>query len=269
MSAPGRALGSEQGLTLIEVLIGTMIMVAIAAAMAMGLINNEESALATQRQAQVVTVLQDRTEWVRQLLRESYTSKGFSAVALTQNPAKGEQSSLPSNPPDPNDYITHYGGSGYTTAGASGTPEGFRIEKNYNNIGEELVKGATSDGETLEVDPTNGKVPPVSYVDLLTGKSFTSEAEVPAGHPYAIVNTYVTVAKEVVSSAESSCTTTAGTGSNSNDARRVIVAARIHPSGPSNADVSTPQYATTLLTNPIPSNQCQSSTGLEVHFNIE
>lgn len=253
-------LGSHAGFSLIEVLIGTFITIVIASAMALGMANNEESALATQRQAQVVAVLQDRIEWVRQLLRESYTSKGFSAVALTQNPAKPEQSTLPTDPSDPDDFLTHYSTT-YTTAGASGTPEGFLVEKNYNNTSEGVVKNTSSEGETLEVDPTNGQIPPVSYIDVVTGKSFSAASEVPAGDTYATVNTYVTLAKEVVSSAESSCTTTADTGSTTTDARRVVVAARIIPAG-SGTYAGKPQYSTTLLTNPIPSNQCQAATGL-------
>jgi type II secretory pathway pseudopilin PulG len=268
VTSPARPkLSAQDGFSLIEALIGMAITISIATAMAVGLINNNQSALGTQRQAQLVAVLQDRTEWVRQLLRESYSSKGFDAVALSQNPEKGSDSTLPGDPADPNDYISNWT-SGYATAEAGAKPEGLRIEKNYNNSNEGVIANVASEGETLEVDPVNGKVPPVSYVDLATGKSYSAAGEVPSGDSYAIVNTYVTLAKEVVTSSEASCPTTAGTGSNAGDARRVIVAARLVPPG-GVVNGAKPQYATTLLTNPTPSNQCQAASGLRFGFNIE
>ena len=259
MNRARRRLGAEEGFSLIEVLVGAMITITIAGAMAIGLVNNNDSALGTQRQAQLVAVLQARIEWVRQILLESYPSKGFSAVALSQNPAKGEHATLPTTPTDPNDFITHWS-SGYNTA-TSGIPlEGFLIEKNYNGTSEGVVTGASSEGETLQVDTTNGMVPPVSYIDLATGTSYSSASSVPSTHSYAIVNTYVTLASEVAPAVPVNCPTTAGTGSDAADTRRIIVAARLVPANAqTNADLATPQYATTLLTNPTPSNSCQTS----------
>jgi Tfp pilus assembly protein PilW len=261
MSGPAPRFGAQEGLSLVEVMIGMAVSIVIASAMALGLISNSNSALGTQRQAQLLAIVQDRIEWVHQLLRESYASKGFSAVALSSNPEKGKDyPSVPTDPTDPNDFIVNWN--------SSASSEGFLIEKNYNGTAEGYVGKSTSEGETLEVDGTNGKVPAVSYVDLTTGASYSSASSVPSPDSYAIVNTYVTVANEVVSSAVSSCPTGASGGSTTTDARRVIVAARLVPAGSSNADVATPQYATTLLANPTPSNTCQSATGLRAEFGV-
>src|SRR5205807_2006729 len=111
MSRPAPQLADERGISLIEVIMGVAITVRIAGAMAVGLVQNNDSALATQRQAQLVSVLQDRIEWVHQLLSEDYASTGFASVALSSGPSKGEQSSLPTNPPDPNDFIADYNAS--------------------------------------------------------------------------------------------------------------------------------------------------------------
>lgn len=247
----GRQLAGEDGLTLIELVIGAAIAIVIVGAIAVGMINNNDSALATQRQAQLLGVLQNRIEYVRQLL----TEKGFSAVALSQNPVEGIDKTLPAGPTDPNDFISPYV-PGYSGGGA----EGFLIEKNYNNTSE-----GTIFTEPLQVDTTSGKIAPLIYVDLNKGTSYSSSSEIPSGDPYAIVNTFVTVVKEASSSSSTNCPTTYGTGSNANDTRRVVVAARlVNPPSQPELGSAVPQYSTTLIANPVPSNQCQAATGLKI-----
>jgi type II secretory pathway pseudopilin PulG len=255
-------------MTMVEVLVGAVLSALVIGAVAVGMASNSDSALATQRQAQLLAVLQSRMENVRQLFAQNYTATGFASLALSENPKKGEDASLPKSPTDPNDFITPYV-SGYNTA-TSGTTEGFLIEKNYNATGEGTVDGGSTFTETLQVDTTNGRIAPVVYVDLTTGTSYSSAASVPSGHTYAIVNTYITITKVMTSTSSTSCATTSGTSSNASDARRVIVAARLSSAtAHKNLGSRTPLWATTLIANPIPSNQCQPSAGPHIHFEIE
>lgn len=259
-------LAAQDGLTLIEVMIGMAVTILIVAAVAIGMVVNNGSALGVQRQAQVLAILQSRIEYVHQLLIETYASKGFAAISLSANPAKPSHSTLPSNPSDPNDFILGWE-AGYNTA--SGGGEEFRIEKNYNHTSEGTIQPGESGHERLQVDTTNGKVTPVVYLDMSTGTVYTSEASLPAGHLFATVNTYVTLTEAVTPTSSTSCPSTSGTGSNASDARRVIVAARLSsPGSRPEAGSLTPQYATTLLTNPIPSNQCQAASGLHIEFGV-
>ena len=253
---------------MVEVLVGAVMAALVIGAVAMGMVSNSDSALATQRQAQLVAVVQNRMENIRQLFAQNYASSGFSSLALSENPTKGADASLPKSPADPNDFITPYV-SGYNTA-TSGTTEGFLLEKNYNATTEGTIDGGSTLTETLQVDTTKGRIAPVTYVDLSTGTSYSSAASVPSGHTYAIVNTYITLSKVMTSTSSTSCSTTSGTGSNASDARRVIVAARLSSAtAHTNLGSRTPQYATTLLTNPIPSNQCQAAAGPKIRFEIE
>jgi type II secretory pathway pseudopilin PulG len=264
MKGRARELSAQDGVSLVEVMVGALITALIAGAVAVALVNSNDSALATQRQAQLVAALQNRMEWIHQLFSETYTSTGFAAVALSQNPHKGKDSSLPRAPEDPNDFIVGYDPN-YQTAAAKKPYEGFLIEKNYNGTEQGLVTNASAEGEQLQVDSASGKITSESLVDPATGKTFKSEEEALAsGRPYAIVNTYVTLATEDVSQVPGGCLTSAGAGSTAGDARRIIIAARLHPPESQARSYSAPQYATTLLTNPTPSSQCQHAYGLVV-----
>jgi type II secretory pathway component PulJ len=259
MSARVPHLSAQEGFSLVEALVGAMISVLVAGAVAMGLVESNDSALATQRQTQLVSVLQARIEWVHQLLTQDYSSLGFASIALSSNPEKGKDKTLPQDPSDPNDFILHHNESNKTEPGKKAW-EGFLIEKNYNNTEQGVISGSSaSEGEQLDIDATNGKIPAENFVDLATEKTYSTKTEAAAsGHPYAVVNTYVTLAAADVAEVSGGCNTTAGTGSTAEDARRVIVAARYHPAGEGVLADSTPQYDTTLLTNPMPSNQCQT-----------
>jgi prepilin-type N-terminal cleavage/methylation domain-containing protein len=268
MRGLSRRLTAQDGFSLIETLIGAAISVVIASAVAVGLIQNNDSALATQRQTQLVAALQSRIESIHQLLSEDYSKNGFAAIALSSNPAKGKDSTLPHSPGDPNDFITGYEANYEATAGKE-PYEGFLIEKNYSNTEQGLVTGATAKGEQLQVDPTNGKIAPESFFDVTTGSSYTSETEVLATKdPYAVVNTYVTLASEDVAQITGNCPTSPGTGSTAGDARRIIIVARLHPANSQASADLMPQYTTTLLTNPTPANQCQHASGITLGLPI-
>jgi type II secretory pathway pseudopilin PulG len=262
MKGRARELAAQDGVSLVEVMVGALITALVAGAVAVALVNSNDSALATQRQAQLVAVLQNRMEWIHQLFSETYPSAGFAAVALSQNPPKAKDASLPRDPEDPNDFIVGYDPN-YQTPAAKKPYEGFLIEKNYNGTEQGLVTNASAEGEQLQVESASGKIASVSFFDPTTGEKYNSEeAAVASGRPFAIVNTYVTLASEDVSQVAGGCATPSGTGSTAADARRVIIAARLHPPNSGAKSYSAPQYATTLLTNPTPSSQCQHASGL-------
>src|SRR4029077_4167011 len=130
--------GAQDGLTLIEVLLGMAVMVVIAGAIAIGLVLNNDSALGVQRQAQLLAALQNRIEYVHQVLVENYASNGFAAISLSSNPHEPKDKVLPNNPTDPNDFISNWEATYSTGAGGA---EAFRIESNYNSSSEGTVQG--------------------------------------------------------------------------------------------------------------------------------
>jgi type II secretory pathway pseudopilin PulG len=267
MTQRSAVLADERGMTLIEVVIAVFLSALIFGALASAMVSNNRSALGSQRQTQLLSVLQQRIEYVHQTLTQNYAATGFAALALSSNPAQGLDSPLPAAPADPNDYITPYV-AGFVTA-TSGTAENYLVEKNWDVSAEGTIDGGTTYKEELDVDPTNGKVTPVVYVDLTTDTTYTSASNVPAGDPYATVYTYITLPTVGLNAALSACPSTLGTGSATADARRVIVAAVMHTStGLSDVGPNGPQYASTLLTAPIPTNQCQGATGLRIGLNI-
>jgi type II secretory pathway pseudopilin PulG len=266
-----RRIGHEAGDTLIEVVVATLVLVVIIGAVVGMMLTNDKSTLGNQRQTQLIAVLQQRIEYVHQVLAQNYSSLGFAAIALSSNPAQGTDVTTPSNPTDPNDFITPYV-SNFATS-TSSTAEKFLIESNYNKISEGTIDGGTTYSEELQVDSTNGKIAPVVYVDISTGTVYTSLSSVPTGDPYATVYTYVTQAVTGVSTTLSSCST--GTaGSTTGDARRIIVAAKMYTpttgtvQRADNIGSKYPQYSTTLMTDPIPANTCQGASGLRIGLNI-
>lgn len=258
---------NDAGFSLFEVVLAMFISIVIFGAIATAMINNNKSSLQNQRQTQLVSVLQQQIEHIHQLLTQNYAAVGFAALALSSNPATGSDPTLPASPTDPNDFISPYVAN-FVTA-TSGTAEGYLIETNYNATGEGTIDGGASYTEELQVDPTNGKIPPVSYVDLASGTSYSSSSSIPASDPYATIYTYITIAPVGVNATLSTCPSTNGTGSTAADVRRVIVAAKLYQPNPSNPiESGLVQYASTLIGDPIPSNQCQGSSGLRLGLNI-
>ncbi|MGI8558889.1 MAG: PulJ/GspJ family protein [Solirubrobacteraceae bacterium] len=256
-------MNNDSGFTMIEVLVAMFLSLVVVGAAAAALVSNDDSALGTQRQSQLVAALQARVELVHQLV----TQYGFSALALGANPLAAVDATLPSNPNDPNDFITSYA-SGFNTS-TSATPENFLIEKNYNSTGEGTVDGGTTFAEELEVDTTNGKIAPVTYFDLSNGTSYASQGSVPSGDTYATVHTYVTLTSVGTNSSSPPTCPAGSAGSTVGDARRVVVAAVLSAvSGHANTGSTHPVYTTTLFGNPIPNNACQSASGLRLGFNI-
>jgi hypothetical protein len=191
-------------------------------------------------------VLQQQIEKVRNVV----SHYGFSALALNAEPSAPTDSPLPNDPTDPNDFITGYGTSS----------EAFLVESNYNNTSEGVLSDTPSTGEPL-LDPNTGavggQVSPVQCVDVTTGSPASCSALSSGTDAYVTVYTYITQTNTVGCAPNATCT---------GDARRVIVAARLHhPGSPSkNIGLNTPTYSTVIITNPLASDYPGSASGLRV-----
>lgn len=225
----------ERGFTLIEVCVAMLVMLLVIGGMATSFVQNSDSALAGQRQAQLLGVAQQQIEKIR----NTVSRYGFSALALTAKPAAPSDATLPTSPTDPNDFIQNW---------SSASPS-YLIETNYNQTTSGQISNAPSTGEPLAIDTTNGQVAP-----KVTG--------VAAGSGTATVYSYVT-------QASIPCNTTVLGGCAAADARRVIVAVLLdNPTSSKSIGPNTPVYVSTLFSNPIPSNQPSSATGLRLGLNI-
>jgi prepilin-type N-terminal cleavage/methylation domain-containing protein len=243
-----RRLRDTGGFTLVEVLTAMVILVVALGGITYFFASNNDSSLASQREVTQLSVIQQQLENVHQLVKQY----GFSALALSGNPAQPTDSSLPVNPTDPNDFITGWG-----TAS-----EAFRVESDYNKTTVGVITGSPSSGETL-LDPINGstggQVTPVLYTDLSTGTTYTNLSSLPTADPYAIVNTYVTDDSTV------GCNTANSNTCAATDARRVIVAVTLHQLGGRNdLGPNKPAYASTVFTNPSVSYQTAQASGLTI-----
>lgn len=236
------------GFALIEVMAALFVVLAVIGALALVFASNDSSSLASQLQISRLSALQQQIEKLRNVVSEY----GFSALALNAEPGAPTDSTLPSNPTDPNDFITGYG-----TAN-----EAFRVESNYNNTAEGVIADTPTIGEPL-LDPntgsSGGQVAPVQCVDLSNPSSSATCSTLANGtDAYATVYTYITQTSTVgCAKSDGSC---------NGDARRVIVAALLHhPGSPSkNLGPNTPTYSTVVITNPLASDYASSASGLRV-----
>ncbi|MEA2355034.1 MAG: hypothetical protein QOD61_1163 [Solirubrobacteraceae bacterium] len=226
----------ERGFTLVEVLVTMMVTLLVIGGIATTFVQNNDSALAGQRQAQLLSVAQQQIEKVR----NTVSQYGFSALALSAKPAAPTDAVLPTSPTDPNDFIKNW---------SSSSPS-YLIETNYNQTTPGQISSAPSTGEPLEIDTTTpGRITPKT-----TG--------VAVGSGTATVYTYVTQATVP-------CNTTVLGGCSADDVRRVIVAVLLdNTTGSQSIGPNTPVYMSTIFSNPIPSNQPSSAIGLRLGLNI-
>jgi hypothetical protein len=232
-----------------------ILVIVVFSALALLFADANDSSLASQGQVSRISVLQQQIEKIR----DTVSQYGFSALALSSNPAAPSDSPLPKNPADPNDFITGSGTSG----------EAFLVENNYNDTTAGVVTDTPSTGEPLLAPVTGvggGQIAPVQCVDLSTGTPYPDPANaacstiVPvAADPYATINTYVTQASIA------GCNTLLG--SCASDVRRVIVAAVLHyPYANARLTLgpTLPTYSTTVMSNPVASNQVAAASGLRI-----
>lgn len=225
----------ERGFTLVEVCVAMLVMLLVIGGMATTFIQNSDSALAGQRQAQLLGVAQQQIEKIR----NTVSRYGFSALALTAKPAAPSDATLPTSPTDPNDYIKNW---------SSASPS-YLIEVNYNQSTSGQTSTAPANGEPLAIDTTYGHLAP-----KVTGVS--------AGSGTATVYTFVTQASVP-------CNTAILGGCAAADARRVTVAVLLDNATSSKSiGPNTPVYMSTVFSNPIPSNQPSSAIGLRLGLNI-
>lgn len=255
MSRFGTSALDQGGYLLIELVVSAMVLLLALSALAAAMTNSDNSSISNERQIDLLSVVQNRIEDVHQVAKQY----GFTAVALSSNPAQGSDATLPTAPTDPDDFISPYVSNFVTST--SGTSENYLIEKNWDNTTEGTISGS-SYSEELEVDPTNGKVSPVVYVDTSTDTTYSSSSSVPSGDPYAAVYTYITIAPHGVNANLETCPVGTVSASTAGDTRRVIVAARLYQPRTGDIGSVTPQYASTVMSAPVAANQCPSSWGL-------
>jgi prepilin-type N-terminal cleavage/methylation domain-containing protein len=222
----------QDGFTLIEVIVGMLVSTLLVVGVSAALINASSSSLSSQRQANLVEIAQAQIDKVHQIVSQY----GFAALALNASPANPTDATLPASPNDPNDFVV---------ANTS-----FLIENNYNATSHGQISAAPANGEPLEVDTTNGRVTP-------------KVSSIAAGGATVTIWTFVTKAAIGCNSAVlGACA--------ADDARRVIVAAKLNTiaGGRQTLGPNTPVYLSTVIANPVPSNQSNSSTGIRIGLNL-
>jgi type II secretory pathway pseudopilin PulG len=250
----------DGGFTLIEVLIAMFMAVAVIGALAVGFVGASNGVTSAQTATELIAVADQHIEQIRQLV----DADGFDALALMTNPVSGEPATLPTNPSDPDDYVTGWS-STYPSASwtlSSSTVEGYLIESNFNNSTLGTIDGHSSFTEPLLV---NGVWNYLSGTTTSEGKVVqTFTTTLPSGEA---VSGHVYITAATVPCATASGGTLLGT-SCTGDARRVIVAVQDKsPAG--RTDVPTaPEYTSTIITRSEPANQQNLSNGLEVGVGV-
>ena len=242
-------LRDANGFTMIELVVSIFIAIIVIGALSALFVTSNDSSFASQRELSELSVLQQQIERVRQTVAEY----GFSALALTSAPAGPTDSPLPTDPTNPDDFVS-----------GSACSEAFTVESNYNNTAESypvsagviadnpeslLVNGCTVSSNAI----SGGQLAPVQYADLTTGATSSSA---PSSDPYATVYTFVT------QTSMAGCNTSLG-GSCTGDVRRVVLAVILNHAA---ADVgpSYPTYSTTIFANPVASDETANASGLRI-----
>jgi type II secretory pathway pseudopilin PulG len=244
------AWADEDAFTLIEVIVGAMLLALVVAAATALFISGSDSSLAAQRESQLISVADQQIENVRQIVKTS----GFSALGLSSPPPTASSATVKFNsstPLDPNSYVTTCDGN-----------SAYKIEANYDNSSEGLVS-------SLPVEPpctTAGLEP------LVTGGTL------PPNPPSVTVGSMTVALYEYVTQTSVGCNSSLGSGGCTGDARRVIVVAvdsqaatRCSSTVSINRcslGANAPVYLTTIFTNPTPSNAPNKSIGLTLGLQL-
>ncbi len=256
-----RALRDDRGFTMIELMVSMFVSILVVGALSLLFVESNNSSLASQRLISRYSILEQQMERIRETVKQY----GFSALALSTAPSAGVNSPLAVDPTNPDDFIS-----------GTGCAQAFTVESNYNLTTEAfpstqkvadnpeplLVNGCTVAGTAISggqlaavkcADLSNG----TTYADPLTAGAYPScGTVVTAGDPYATISTFVTQ------------TTTAGcntalSGSCGADVRRVILAVTLS-SQATDIGANYPAYATTMIANPVASNQSNTASGLKL-----
>lgn len=266
-------LTDSRGFTVVEVLVAALMMALIVGAAAALFVNGSDASVATQRQAQLISVADQQLENIRQAVK----TQGFNKLAMSGQPA-----ALPGTIPnssysstlkaDPNAFV-----KSLTSCGASN--EELLIESNYNNTAEGVPLNPQN--LTLGLLPwlncTNTSSQFGEPLEILSNGFVTPQQTVTVGSDTAVVDTYVTdTYVGCNSSGFGNCPSTSGgsvscgswptttASTTCGDARRVIVAIVLGDHGRNNFGPSAPVYESAVFTNPTPSNEPSSSIGFTV-----
>jgi len=268
---------SEQGFTIIEVLVAAVILIIVIAATSALFIRGNDASLASQRQSQAISVADEQIEMIRQEVK----TQGFDALAMSAVPSTGSSSSLSTiglgnTYTDPNHFAT----TGQTGCGSSNA--GYAIEANWDD---------NSEGPASAVTPFASCTDTTSAVDepleVLSGGFVTpQQTNVAVGSDTATVDAYVTDTYVGCNGSLGGCpSTTSGSVAGCSwptsttasttcaDARRVIVAVIVDnhgyaANGRAEIGPNAPVYVSTMFTNPDPSNSPDNPAGLTLGLNI-
>jgi type II secretory pathway pseudopilin PulG len=227
---------SEDGFTLIEVVMAAALAIITVLAIGGTLSKSVFNSLGHQRQAATLAIAQREVEQIRQTV----ATYGFDALAMSAQPGSPSAGALATNPGNPDDFVT-----------GSGSTRTFKIMENFHDTSGGVAIGTPSAGEQLIVGgtssyPTAGRVTPVS-------------TNVTSGSVTATVHRYVTQRIEACATA----------GSCDGDSRRVVIA--VVPTDNATTELQTrkPFYFTAVINNPVPLDaQSQSGAGLRIGVNI-
>lgn len=245
--------GGEDGFSLIEVIVAAALAVIVIGASADLFVQSNDSSLSSQRQAQLIAVADQQIEHIREQVKTN--SGGFSALAMRSAPNAGTSSTLSyssATHTDPNDFVSSASGCGSSNAG-------YLIEANYDS---------STEGTAAGVAPWSGCAAGAEPLLVQSGGIVTPKQTVGYGSGTATVYEYVTETYVGCGDATVNPSLAACGASTAGDARRLIVAVLPDGVGGFDKGPNSPQYVSTIFTNPVPSNQVNTSIGLTLGVNI-
>jgi type II secretory pathway pseudopilin PulG len=263
-----RAASREDGFTVVEVIVAMALAVILIGALTNLFITGNNSALSAQRHSQLIAVADQQIEKIRQLVKTS--SSGFAGLALSAAPAADP--TLTANATFESNGVAYLDPYHFvSTAGNCGPSNlGYTIETNYDNTAEGTLASVPAfSGCPAGVEPLLVKTGAAgTYGTPVVGFVSPGPTTVTVGSGTASVYTYVT-ATSLGCSPGSSDYVAGAAGACFADARRVTVAVRLLTSN-NRSDIgpTTPVYVSTIVSNPVPSNQTNSSTGITLGLNI-
>lgn len=271
-----RACASEDGFTLIEVLVAALMLVLVVSAATVMFADGSDTAVASQRESQLISVADQQLE----LIRQEVKTEGFGALAMNTTP-----SALPSAyaytsysstiDTDPNSFVVAKSGCGASS-------DEFKIEANYDNTGEgqPVDPQNTSQNASLPWSNCDAGAEPLEIIPSTSLAFVTPQQTVSVGTDTAIVDTYVTdtyvgcntnfsgcpatTSGSIACSSTSFPTVSIPSSTTCSDARRVIVAVVMDRHGRYNIGPTAPVYVSTVFTNPSPSNTPTNSLGINL-----
>lgn len=254
----------QDGDTLIEVLMASLIAAIIIGALAATFVSGNDSSLSSQRESALVEAANQQMQNIRQLVKLD----GFSNLALNSSTttldslqANASSAKLKFNSAtalDPNSFVT-----------SCGTTPAYQIENNYDDTHDYY---AATSSPLVSALPLESPCTTAGYEPLLNGGVIPQTATVTAGSMTITLDDYVT-------DTSVGCNTSLGNGSCTGDARRVIVAAvdsqaqancssTVSTTNRCSIGADAPVYLSTIFTNPTPSNAPNSSIGITLGLQL-